>query len=134
MAGVPRRVLRRDQRRGERSRGRWSDGRPSVGGWSDTVARGGWSGSSRAIGVANGHAGVEIAGLQLAFTAGVGIAKLRSKSEYHTTWGAAVLAARCLSWDRKYQCIAGDDTARLAPGGTTPHSNTFFAWPVPRVL
>jgi len=31
-------------------------------------------------------------------------------------------------------CIAGDDTARLAPGGTTPHSNTFFAWPVPRVL
>ena len=49
------------------------------------------------------------------------IAKLRSKSEYHTTWGAAVLAARCLSWDRKYQCIAGDDTARLAPGGTTPH-------------
>jgi hypothetical protein len=60
---------------------------------------------ARALGVVNGHTGVEIARLQHSASE---IAKLRRKTKCHTTWGAAVLAARC--------CCG---TGRNASRGTT---------------
>ena len=71
---------------------------------------------ARALGVVNGHAGVEIAGCNPARR------KLRSFSGKRnvTPRGAPQYRRRDVVVERDV-CIAGDDTARLAPGGTTPH-------------